>query len=114
MPRFWPILAFSLAFSAGCKRREIEGDTRAEAKHLYDSVCAKCHGSDGRGGVPAMEGLAPPRNFTDPVFHGSRTDDQLRQAIVHGKGAMPPFKALFDDQQLTLLVAYVRGFNPKK
>jgi hypothetical protein len=27
---------------------------------------------------------------------------------------MPPFGALFDDEQLTLLVAYIRGFNPAK
>ena len=119
MPRFWLICAcFALlgagVVTGGCKRQEIEGDTHAEAKHLFDSVCAKCHGTDGRGGVPAAEGLPPPRNFCDPAFQASRSDDELKRVIKAGKGPMPPFGALFDDSQLTLLVAYIRGFSPKK
>lgn len=102
------------ALGGGCKRKEIEGDTHAEAKHLFDSVCARCHGSDGRGGVPPAEGLPPPRNFRDAAFLASRTDQELKAAIKDGKGSMPPFGALFDDTQLTLLVAYIRGFEPKK
>lgn len=100
--------------AAGCKRQEIASDTHAEAKHLFDSICANCHGSDGKGGVPAAEGLPAPRNFCDAAFHASRSDDDLRKVIKEGKGPMPPFGALFDEQQLTLLVAYIRGFNPKK
>ena len=100
--------------TAGCKRKQIEGDTHAEAKHLFDSICGKCHGSDGRGGVPAAEGQPPPRNFCDAEFQASRTDADLKKVIREGKGSMPPFGALFDDTQLSLLVAYLRAFNPKK
>lgn len=90
------------------------GDRRAEAKQLFDSACGKCHGSDGRGGVPAAEGLAAPRNFVDAGFQSSRTDADLRAAIVQGKGTMPPFGKLFDEQQLAQLVAHIRGFKPQK
>jgi len=100
--------------AAGCKRKAIEGDSHAEAQHLFDSTCAVCHGRDGRGGVPAAEGQPAPRNFCDAAFQASRTDDDLKKAIREGKGPMPPFGPLFDDAQLTLLVAYIRGFNPKK
>ncbi|MBW8885252.1 MAG: cytochrome c [Planctomycetia bacterium] len=100
--------------AAGCKRTEIRSDPHAETKQLFDSVCGKCHGSDGKGGVPAAEGLPAPRNFCDAAFQASRTDDDLKKAIKDGKGPMPAFGALFDDRQLTLLVAYIRGFNPKK
>lgn len=106
------VLAGSLL--AGCKRRELPGNTQGEARRLYDSSCAVCHGRDGRGGVPAAEGLPPPQNFRDAAFQASRTDDELKRAIREGKGRMPPFAPLFDDGQLTLLVAYIRGFNPKK
>ncbi len=102
------------AAASGCKRKEIEGDTRAESKHLFDSVCGKCHGSDGRGGVPSAEGQPAPRNFCDATFQASRSDADLRKVIREGKGPMPPFAALFDDSQTTLLVAYIRSFNPKK
>lgn len=109
----WVTVAL-VAAASGCKRKEIEGDTRAEAKHLFDSICAKCHGADGRGGVPSAEGQPAPRNFADATFQSSRTDADLKKAIREGKGPMPPFAALFDDAQTTLLVAYIRGFNPKK
>ena len=101
-----------LGLGSACKRQEVRA--QAEAKQLFDSVCAKCHGSDGRGGVPAMEGQPAPRNFQDPAFQASRSDDQLKQAIVHGRGAMPPFGALFDEAQTTNLVLYIRRFNPNK
>lgn len=119
MRRFAVIFACAAALglavlSGGCKRKQIEGDTHAEAKHLFDSVCGRCHGSDGRGGVPAAEGQPPPRNFCDATFQASRSDEDLKTVIRSGKGPMPPFGALFDDTQLTLLVAYIRGFDPKK
>lgn len=103
-----------LVVQAGCKRKEVEADPLAEAKHLYLSVCAKCHGSDGRGGVPAAEGLPAPSNFRDPAFQATRSDEQLKLAIKQGKGPMPPFGALFDDTQTANLVLYIRSFNPKR
>lgn len=119
MPGFLRVsLTFAVALSLsplhGCKRQPAEGDTQAEAKHLFDSVCAKCHGSDGRGGVPPAEGRPAPRNFADPAFQSSRTDAELRSAIKNGKGTMPPFGALFDETQMTLLVSHIRAFNPKR
>lgn len=119
MGRFWRILAIfgavlAAAPTTGCKRKAIAGDTHAEARHLFDSTCAICHGRDGRGGVPAAEGQPAPRNFCDAAFQASRSDDDLKKAIRDGKGTMPPFAPLFDDSQLTLLVAYIRGFDPKK
>jgi mono/diheme cytochrome c family protein len=114
---FFALLSVFLALfvvQAGCKRKQAEADPLAEARHLYLALCAKCHGADGRGGVPAAEGLPAPSNFTDPAFQASRTDDQLVQAIKKGKGPMPPFGALFDDTQMANLVLYVRSFDKKK
>jgi mono/diheme cytochrome c family protein len=107
-------LVLPVALPAGCKRKEVAGNTGAEAKHLFDSVCARCHGSDGRGGFPSAEGQPAPRNFRDPAFHSGRTDAELVNAIRNGKGAMPPFGAMFDDTQTALLVSYIRSFNEKK
>jgi mono/diheme cytochrome c family protein len=103
-----------LPLQLACKGGGSGEDAHAERKQLFDSVCGKCHGSDGRGGVPAAEGLAPPRNFVDAQFQASRTDEQLREAIVKGKGPMPPYGKLFDEPQLAQLVAHIRSFNPKK
>lgn len=112
-----PLFAVALLCGAlaplACKGNT-PADPRAESKQLFDSACGKCHGSDGRGGVPAAEGLAAPRNFTDPSFHASRTDAELREAIVNGKGPMPAFGKLLDEAQLAGLVAHIRSFNPSK
>jgi mono/diheme cytochrome c family protein len=113
---FMPLLAVlsALCLGPGCKRKQIAGSTRAEAKHLFDSICAKCHGADGRGGVPSAEGQPAPRNFCDPAFHAAHSDADLKKVIREGKGPMPPFAALFDETQTALLVDYIRSFNPKK
>lgn len=108
------VAALASALTAGACKGRAPADSRTEAKQLFDSACGKCHGSDGRGGVPAAEGLAPPRNFADASFQASRTDAELRDAVVNGKGQMPPFGKLFDEPQLTQLVAHIRSFNPKK
>jgi mono/diheme cytochrome c family protein len=102
-----------LAGSTGCQKKQ-PGDTQAEGKRLFDSICARCHGSDGRGGVPSAEGQPAPTNFNDAAFHASRSDAQLTQVIKQGKGPMPPFGNLFDEAQTASLVAHVRSFNPKK
>jgi mono/diheme cytochrome c family protein len=114
VPRFWRASALCVALSAAACQRGAHDDPRAQAKQLFDSSCGKCHGSDGRGGFPAAEGLAAPRNFADAAFHASRTDAELRDAIVRGKGQMPPFGKLFDDAQLDALVGHIRRFNPQK
>lgn len=105
-------LCLAVSLLGGCKRAA--PSPHAEAKALFDSACGKCHGSDGRGGVPSMEGRPAPRDFTDAAFQASRTDAALKQVIVEGKGPMPPFGKLFDEQQLSQLVQHIRGFNPKK
>jgi mono/diheme cytochrome c family protein len=119
MGHFLRNLLVSLLVSAalavvGCQRKQAENNTQAEAKQLFDSACGKCHGSDGRGGVPSAEGQPAPRNFRDAAFQASRSDEDLRNVIRSGKGPMPPFGALFDEAQLGLLVAHIRGFAPKK
>lgn len=92
----------------GCQR-----PTDAEGgRALFASSCARCHGIDGAGGLPAFDGGPSPRNFRDRAFQATRSDEQIKQTIVNGKGtAMPPFGTLFTDTQLTALVAHVRSLD---
>ncbi len=102
-----------LATLAACQRADT-GSADENAGQTFTSVCAKCHGADGKGGVPAMEGANPPRNFRDSAFQASRTDEQLKQAIQKGKGGMPAFGNLFPDADLQGLVRKIRSFDPAK
>ena len=97
-------------FVVGCKRSEAA--ETAQGGQLFSMACARCHGPEGRGGLPLYAGGPSPRNFHDEAFQGSRTDEQLKQTIKTGKGTgMPPFGATFDDAQLTALVAQIRRFG---
>jgi mono/diheme cytochrome c family protein len=94
----------------GCNNKP--KDAATEGRELFASACARCHGADGTGGVPVVNGGPAPRNFHDHAFQLSRTDEQLKLTIVNGKGTgMPGFARTFDDAQLAALVAYVRGFD---
>jgi mono/diheme cytochrome c family protein len=84
----------SLLAAAACQKRAGETEAQAEGRRLFDAMCAKCHGRDGRGGVPSAEGQPAPTNFCEPAFHGSRSDEDLKLAIQKGKGPMPPFGGL--------------------
>lgn len=95
---------------AGCKQSSASQDVDGSA--LFAASCARCHGPNGGGGLPVSDGGPSPRNFHDAAFQASRTDEQIKNTIVQGKGGyMPPFGNAFDDGQLRALVAQVRKFG---
>jgi mono/diheme cytochrome c family protein len=97
----------------GCNRAlENDAQAMASAEETFAKVCARCHGTDGKGGV-GPEGSNAPRNFRDGTFQANRTDEELKLAIQKGKGGMPPFGDLFSDPVLAALVRKVRSFNPR-
>ncbi len=104
--RLW---AIALVVSLGCSRA---GAGSPEGAALFASYCARCHGLEGKGGVPTDAGPAP-RNFHDVAFHKSRTDADLRATIEGGRGVvMPPFRGLLQPAQLDALVQHLRSLDP--
>jgi mono/diheme cytochrome c family protein len=91
------------------------------AKELFERTCVMCHGFDGTGNGPAAEALNPkPRNYTDPAWQASITDDEIKKIIVlGGQGvgksvSMPPNPGLKNDPAtLDGLVKIIRGFAKK-
>ena len=86
-------------------------------REIYESACAACHGSDGRGGsaVTADYPLVPP-DFTDCHF-ASREASADWFAIGHEGGPvrgfdrmMPAFGEALGDDDLARAVAHVRTF----
>jgi mono/diheme cytochrome c family protein len=79
---------------------------------LYRSLCAGCHGSDGKGARMRPSYPTLP-NFTSPAWQVSRSDAQLLAGILHGKGAdMPAFDERLNRDKAHDLVAYIRHFAP--
>jgi mono/diheme cytochrome c family protein len=71
----------------------------ATGEEIYTQLCARCHGADQGGGVgPA---LGPGSNAA------AETDEYLEFTVSNGRGRMPSFPSLTDDQ-LDRLVEYIR------
>jgi mono/diheme cytochrome c family protein len=59
-------------------------------------------------------GLAkPPRDLTSAEFHAQVSDEQLRRVIRVGKGQMPAFGGLMGDEDLSLVIAFIRTLPPQ-
>jgi mono/diheme cytochrome c family protein len=94
-----------------------------DVKHLYDTSCSNCHGTDGRGHGPAADALNPrPRDFTRGWYKfrstaaGSiPTDDDLYRTIEVGlpSTSMLGWKGILSEAQMRALVVYVKQFSPR-
>lgn len=86
-------------------------DPMANARALWVSQCASCHGREGRGDGPGAA-IRPP-DMTTAAFQQSATDEQLATSIQRGKnGRMPAFSSL-RPEAVQQLVALVRQFAPR-
>jgi len=87
----------------------------ADAKANWDSLCAKCHGADGKGQTKIGQKLGV-KDFTDAKVQAELKDDAATKAIKEGvkdkddKTLMKPFGDLSGDE-IKALVQYVRGFQ---
>jgi len=87
----------------------------AEAKENWDTLCAKCHGAEGKGDTKMGAKLGC-KDFTDAKVQAEIKDDAAVKSIKEGlkaaddKTLMKPFDTL-SDAEIKALVAYVRGLK---
>jgi len=92
-------------------------------RDVYQTHCADCHGSAGKGDGGASHLLFPrPRDFTAGRFKirstesGSiPTDDDLDRSVRKGLygTSMPGWETLLPDDQIRAAVQYVKSFSPR-
>ena len=125
--RHIPIVALTLALTASLATALTEETTpeaadaakRAEAKKLFATRCAACHGPAGKGDGLAAAALTPkPRDFSDKEWQASVTDEYLEEIILKGGVAlkksplMPPNPDLAAKKALlTAVREYVRSLR---
>ena len=82
-------------------------------EQLYHAVCIACHGADGCGTV-VRQAMPLIPDFTNPKWEASRTDADLRQSILHGKGQlMLPMKdkLALAHTDVNAMLSLVRSFQ---
>ena len=88
-----------------------------EAKQIFATRCTTCHGPEGAGDGPGSAALEPkPRNFQDPAWQDSVTDEHIEKIVMYGGAAvarsptMPGNPDLMSKPEVVrALVAHVRG-----
>ena len=85
----------------------------AKGEELYNLYCFACHGETGFGDGPAGGAMGVrPANFHDPKF-SKQLDGTIFWKLTNGKGNMPPFKEILNEEQRWQLVAYLKEFGKK-
>jgi mono/diheme cytochrome c family protein len=117
-------ILFTVAAIAGACGKDSQppdqegGGTLSEAREMFNTKCARCHGSAGAVNGFSSGSLRPrPHNYTDPAWQASITDDQIKEIIVRGginmgkSPAMPSYPTLRNRPEvLDGLVKIIRGF----
>ncbi len=91
-----------------------------EANHLFGTLCATCHGPEGKGdGIGGATLVPKPRNYHDAAWQASVSDAQIATAIVKGgpgvgkSPMMPPSPQLEGKPQVVAeLVKRIRSYAP--
>ena len=92
----------------------------ADVKENYDTLCAKCHGAEGKADTKMGQKLGA-KDFTDAKVQADLKDDAAVKAIkdgikdADGKTKMKAFVTGVDtplsDDEVKALVDYVRGLK---
>jgi len=71
-------------------------------EQTYKTYCVGCHGADGKGN----QGNAA--NFVEDKSRLAKSNEELANSILNGKGGMPPYKWIFSEEEALKVVEYIR------
>jgi mono/diheme cytochrome c family protein len=84
----------------------------ANGAKIYKKQCIACHGEKGKGDGPAAAAFNPrPSNLADAELMQGLTEEELREAVAEGKGAMPGFASILPPEDLEAVLKYIRALS---
>ncbi len=105
MTRSFIHLAFlgSLALSCGyaAAPQSVGGDAPGKGELVYNVQCASCHGRKGNMGVGGAKDLVM----------STLSRDSMIAVVTHGRGAMMPYGAILDREQVNAVVDHAMGMR---
>ena len=102
--------SFGVAFSGYSMARSSDSQASVDARAVFSSRCATCHGKDGMAKTFKAK-FNHARNLTDAKWQAEVTDERIYNSIRNGKGKMPAFGKKLSDPQTNALVAFVRALK---
>ena len=102
--QIWDVTAYALSLHVTPAQSQ-------QGQAIWGAQCASCHGvaGAGDGAQAAADGLTVP-TLTDFTQTAAQSLDAWRQIIVAGKGKMPAFPQLSEDEQWAV-AAYARSLS---
>lgn len=68
---------------------------------IFQEKCAACHGATGTAVLPGAPNFARGERM-------EKTNSKLKTTITNGLNAMPPFKGVLSDGQMSEVLAFIR------
>jgi mono/diheme cytochrome c family protein len=85
------------------------------ATNVYGTFCFACHDTNGKGNAVMRNSMPELPDFTTVAWQKSRTDSELSQSILQGRGKfMLPMKDKLGSLDVKQMVTLVRGFSGGK
>ena len=85
---------------------------QSDVEKTYKTNCVLCHAADGSGSSPSGKALGAKDLRSDVVQ--KKSDAELNEIITRGKGKMPAFGKKLKPEDISKLVAYIRGLPKGK
>jgi mono/diheme cytochrome c family protein len=96
------------------RKNPLASDSKAieQGEKVAKTNCMSCHGAKGKGDGPAAVALNPkPADWTSQKVQ-AESDGEIFWKISNGRGAMPPWKHLAENDRWAL-IRYIRSLGGK-
>jgi cytochrome c6 len=101
---------FGIFVSAHADINSRANASAADARATFGAQCAICHGRDGRGKTARGRRMHA-RDLTDGNWQNDVSDERLFNSINNGRNKMPAFKKKLSENDIDVLVNYVRSLR---
>ena len=100
---------------------EATPDSIAAGKKTFATVCASCHGNEGKGGIVLSviedKGGTQPPDLTDAKWDHGSSDGEIFTVVKKGVAPdffMQPFDGRIPDNEIWNMVNYIKSLSPRK
>lgn len=99
------------ALGLGACKNDAGPVTVVDPERLYNQMCARCHGLDGKG-EPEVAKSLPVKDLTSAEVQTKPTE-VLERIIMGGQNQMPPFGEVLSPRKIQAVVGHIRKLGKR-